>query len=65
MENWCKYCSGSYPIYTCGVTKKLASEYEHTYHCMNGGNQCQKKVDYMKEQKKQGFVKKLVKSIIK
>ena len=66
MKNkWCKYCSGSYPIYECKTTNNLASEYEYKNHCMNGGNECQKKIDYMKEQKKQSFVKKLVKSIIK
>lgn len=64
MNKWCKYCSGSYPIYTCDVTKKLASEYEYKNHCRLGGNECQKKIDTMKK-KKQGFAKKLVKSIIK
>ena len=69
MKKWCEYCSGSYPIFDCNITKKLASEYDYTHHCRTGGKQCQKKIDFMKTEKvsenKNSPVKKLVKSIRK
>ena len=56
MSNkWCKECKGSYPIYICAVTGRLATEYEIKTHCISGGKECQKKIDSIK----QSSVKKL------
>lgn len=57
MNNkWCEKCKGSYPIYTCKLTDKYVSKYQVINHCMNGGNECQKKIEVkkLKLEKKKG-----------
>ena len=46
MNNkWCKDCKGRYPVFICGLTGRLATEYEIRNHCISGGKECQKKIE--------------------
>lgn len=55
-NGWCKNCQGSYPVYICGLTGRIATEYEIKTHCISGGKECYKKQEAkkLKLEKKKG-----------